>query len=77
MPEASTRRVLLDENVDRQLKPLFDADFEVLTVQEQPWDGLKNGELLRPAAAEFDSLVTMGTAAADRASFHQLTTFRE
>ena len=59
MPETTARRVLLDENVDRQLRPLFDAGFEVLTVQEQGWDGLKNGELLRSAAAEFDVFVTM------------------
>lgn len=35
MPEPVFRRVLLDENVDRQLKPLFESDLEVLTVQEQ------------------------------------------
>ena len=59
MPEAPARRVLLDENVDRQLKSLFDADLDVLTVQERGWDGLKNGELLRTAATEFDVFVTM------------------
>ena len=59
MPEVTTRRVLLDENVDRQLKPLFDTDLGVLTVQERGWGGLKNGELLRAAAAEFDVFVTM------------------
>ena len=35
MPETTARRVLLDENVDRQLRSLFDADVEVLTVQER------------------------------------------
>ncbi|MEM1118607.1 MAG: DUF5615 family PIN-like protein [Bacteroidota bacterium] len=59
MPETTARRVLLDENVDRQLKPLFEADVEVLTVQEREGGGLKNGELLRSAAAEFDVFVTM------------------
>lgn len=59
MPEAFFRRVLLDENVDHQLKLLFDADLDVVTVQEQGWDGLKNGELLRAAAAEFEVFVTM------------------
>ena len=59
MPETPARRVLLDENVDRQLKPLFDGPFEVLTVQERGWGGVKNGELLRTAAAEFDVFVTM------------------
>lgn len=59
MPDTTTRRVLLDENLDRQLKPLFDVDFEVLTVQERGWEGLKNGDLLRAAAAEFAVFVTM------------------
>ncbi len=59
MPDVAARRVLLDENVDRQLKPLFDTDLEVLTVREQGWDGVKNGELLRAAAEEFDVFVTM------------------
>lgn len=38
MPETN-RRVLLDENVDRLLKPLFAPDFDVRTVQEQGWEG--------------------------------------
>jgi hypothetical protein len=59
MPEITRRRVLLDENIDRQLKPLFHADLEVLTVREEGWDGLKNGELLRVAAVTFDVFVTM------------------
>ncbi len=51
-------RVLLDEHLDRRLKPLFERRFEVATVQERGWNG-KNGELLRLAQAEFDVLVTM------------------
>ena len=39
-------RVLLDENVDRKLKRAFDAEHEVVTVQEHGWGGKKNGELL-------------------------------
>ena len=31
MPESAARRVLLDENVDRQLKPLFEPGFDVRT----------------------------------------------
>ena len=42
-------RVLLDENIDRLLKPLFDTAFEVVTVQEQGWSSMQNGELLRTA----------------------------
>lgn len=52
-------RVLLDENVDRRLRGLFDPDFEVLTVTERGWSGKKNGALLRLAEGEFDALVTM------------------
>ena len=53
------KRLLLDENIDRALKDLFDADFEVVTVTEQGWQGKKNGELLRLAAEAFDVFVTM------------------
>lgn len=58
MPDA-VRRVLLDENVDRLLKPLFDPDLDVVTVREQGWDGVTNGKLLQAASAEFDVFVTM------------------
>ena len=52
-------RVLLDENLPRQLKRHFPADVEVLTVQERGWSGIKNSELLRLAAAEFEGFLTM------------------
>jgi predicted nuclease of predicted toxin-antitoxin system len=52
-------RVLLDENVDRRLRRLFDPAFEIVTVAEHGWSGKKNGELLRAAEQEFDALVTM------------------
>jgi len=54
-------RVLLDENIDRLLKPLFADDFEVITVRERGWQGKSNGELLRAAEQEFDAFVTMDT----------------
>ncbi len=50
-------RVLLDENLPRKLKWSLDA--EVVTVPERGWGGIKNGRLLRLAAAEFDVLLTM------------------
>ena len=65
MPDP-VRRVLLDENVDRLLKPLFDSDLDVVRVREHGWDGLKSGQLLRAASAEFDVFVTM-----DRSLQHQ------
>ena len=52
-------RVLLDENLPRQLKRHFSADVEVLTVQERGWSGIKNSELLRLAAGEFEVFLTM------------------
>ena len=58
MPEAA-RRVLLDENIDRQLETLFDSDLDVVTVRKRGWTGLQNGDLLRATAAEFDVFVTM------------------
>lgn len=51
-------RVLLDENVDRRLKQLFGEQHEVLTVPEQGWAGMKNGELLERAGQEFDVFVS-------------------
>ncbi len=52
-------RVLLDENIDKALKDLFDDNFDVTTVTEYGWQGTKNGELLHLAAKEFDAFVTM------------------
>lgn len=53
-------RVLLDENIDRLLKPLFAVAFEVLAVRERGWQGKSNGELLRAAEQEFDAFVHHG-----------------
>ena len=58
--------VLLDENLDWRLVRYFDADFQVTTVSQQRWQGMRNGELLERAAAAFDVLVTM-----DRGIEHQ------
>ncbi len=51
-------RVLLDECVPRKLRREFPGH-EVSTVVEVGWGGIKNGALLRRAAAEFDVLVTV------------------
>jgi hypothetical protein len=51
------KRVLLDENLSRLLKRELPG-FEVRTVAEMGWAGIKNGKLLRLAEAEFDVLVT-------------------
>ncbi len=52
-------RVLLDENLDWRLVHHFDADFQVTTVSQQGWKGMRNGELLRQASKTFDALITM------------------
>lgn len=52
-------RVLLDENLPRKLKGSFLPSFEVVTVSERGWAGMKNGALLKAAADEFDIFVSM------------------
>lgn len=52
-------RVLLDENIPRKLRQLFETGVEVVTVGYLGWKGKKNGELLRIAQNEFDAFITM------------------
>ena len=51
-------KVLLDECLPRKLKREI-ANHEVVTVTEQGWSGVKNGELLNLAATEFDIFLTV------------------
>ena len=51
-------RVLLDESLPRQLRHEL-AEYEVTTVPEAGWAGMKNGDLLRLAEPLFDVFVTM------------------
>ena len=51
-------RVLLDECVPRALRNDLPGH-EVKTVAELGWAGVRNGELLRRAAAAFDVLITV------------------
>jgi hypothetical protein len=50
-------RILLDESLPRGLKGLLEG-FDVVTVPEQGWQSMKNGELLRRAGDAFDVFVT-------------------
>jgi hypothetical protein len=50
-------RILLDESLPRGLKGLL-AAFDVVTVPEQGWQSMRNGELLRRASGDFDVFVT-------------------
>lgn len=72
MPSRPVMRVLLDENIDRLLKPLFAPEFEVLTVRERGWSGMANGKLLRSAEQEFDAFVTMDKNLEYQQSVHLL-----
>ena len=51
-------RVLLDECVPRALRNEL-VGHDVRTVAEAGWAGVKNGELLRLAATQFDLLLTV------------------
>lgn len=51
-------RLLLDECVPRALRADI-VGHEVKTIAEMGWAGVKNGELLRRAAAQFDLLLTV------------------
>jgi hypothetical protein len=52
-------KILLDECITRKLKR-HSTEFEVRTVVEMSWSGLKNGRLLSAAVEEkFDILLTI------------------
>jgi predicted nuclease of predicted toxin-antitoxin system len=40
-------KILLDENIDIRLKRSFPDGFEVYTVRDMHWNGIKNGELIQ------------------------------
>jgi Domain of unknown function (DUF5615) len=51
-------RLLLDECIDRKLAREF-SGYEVKTVPQMGWSGVKNGQLLALAEAEFDVFITV------------------
>ena len=51
-------KILLDECLPRRLKQLL-PNHEVITVPEAGWASIKNGQLLRTAAAQFDLFITV------------------
>ena len=51
-------RILLDEDLPRRLAELL-VGHEVSTVQRSGWSGIRNGQLLGLAAAQFDVFLTM------------------
>lgn len=50
-------RIILDECVPSIVKRRLPA-LNIITVQEIGWSGIKNGELLKHVAAEFDLFIT-------------------
>ena len=53
-----TMKLLLDECIDRKLAKEF-VGYEVKTVPQMGWAGVKNGQLLALAEKEFDVLITV------------------
>jgi Domain of unknown function (DUF5615) len=51
-------KLLLDECIDRKFAKEF-VDYEIKTVPQMGWAGIKNGELLALAQAEFDVFITV------------------
>lgn len=51
-------KILLDECIDRRLAREF-VDYEVKTVPQMGWAGIKDGQLLTLAEAEFDVFITV------------------
>lgn len=51
-------RVLLDECIDRKFAREL-VDYEIRTVPQMGWAGIKNGKLLALAEGNFDVLITV------------------
>ena len=51
-------RLLLDECIDRKFAREF-IGYEVKTVPQMGWAGIKNGQLLALAAVDFDVFITV------------------
>lgn len=51
-------RILLDENLPKELAPLL-TGCEARTIKQMGWAGLQNGQLLTRAQAEFDIFLTL------------------
>ena len=49
-------RIIIDECVPSIVKRIPDRD--IVTVQDMGWAGIKNGELVKRVAAEFDVFIT-------------------
>ncbi len=53
-------KILLDENIDVRFKYLFPAEYDVFTVNDMQWNGVKNGALLKLLAEhKFDCWIVV------------------
>ncbi|MEM8545621.1 MAG: hypothetical protein AAGF66_16700 [Cyanobacteria bacterium P01_H01_bin.119] len=51
-------RIILDECVDRRLAKEF-VDYDITTVPNMGWAGIKNGQLLARVSGSFDVFITV------------------
>lgn len=65
-------RILLDECIDRRFSREIEGH-EVVTVPQAGWAGIKNGELLTRAQAQFDAFVTVDHNLAFQQNIPQFT----
>jgi hypothetical protein len=66
-------RLLLDENPPKQLKQDF-AEYEIFTVRDKGWNGIKNGELLKLMLADgFQALLTFDKNLQHQQNFEKYT----
>ena len=65
-------RVLLDECIDRRFAKDIQG-YEILTVPQAGWAGIKNGELLTRAQTQFDVFVTVDRNLAFQQNIPQFT----
>ena len=65
-------RILLDECIDRRFAREIEGH-EVVTVPQAGWAGIKNGELLTRAQAQFDAFVTVDRNLAFQQNIPQFT----
>jgi len=66
-------RLLLDENLPKRLKLDF-SEYEIFTVRDKQWNGIKNGELLKLMIVNsFDALLTFDKNLRHQQNFSKYT----
>ena len=66
-------RLLLDENLPKRLKLDF-TEYEIYTVRDKEWNGIKNGELLKLLIEnKFDALLTFDKNLQHQQNFEKYT----